>query len=246
VGPGPDGQPQALSPGDAQKMQEDPERPDPSVIFNPTVGQYDVEADVGPAFGTQRQEAANAFAEIMKQNPKAFEVVGDLWAENSDFPNADEFARRMKQGLPPQYKPGPDPQVAAISKQAQDMHQQAQQLLQKADAEIASLKAQVVHQQEMLKDKSQDLAIKAHGVAIDDYDAETKRLAAVGTIDPTALQLVVRQMVADMLATELHPMLQQHAAQESELQATLAPPAPNGGGNGSAAPAGSTGAGIGP
>jgi hypothetical protein len=112
-------------------MQENPDQPDPSVIFNPTVGQYDVEADVGPAFGTQRQEAANAFAEIMKQNPAAFQVVGDLWAENSDFPNADEFARRMKQGLPPQYKPGPDQQVVAISQQAQQMQQQAQGLLRR-------------------------------------------------------------------------------------------------------------------
>ena len=49
VGPGPDGQPQPLSPGDAQKMQEDPQAPDPSVIFNPSVGAYDVEADVGPS-----------------------------------------------------------------------------------------------------------------------------------------------------------------------------------------------------
>jgi hypothetical protein len=246
VGPGPDGQPQALSPGDAQKMQEDPQKPDPSVIFNPNVGAYDVEADVGPAYGTQRQEAANAFSQIMAQNPAAFQVVGDFWAANSDFPGADELADRLKRGLPPQYRAGPDPQVQAISQQAQQMQQQAQQLLQKADAEIATLKAQVVHQQELLKDKSQDLAIKAHGTAIDDYDAETRRLSAVGSIDPMALQLVVRQMVSDMLATELHPMLQQHAAQESELQATVAPPMQPNGGNGSAPPAASTGASAGP
>jgi hypothetical protein len=106
--------------------------------------------------------------------------------------------------------------VQAISQQAQQMQQQAQQLLQKADAEIATLKAQVVHQQELLKDKSQDLAIKAHSVAIDDYNAESKRLDVVGGIDPTALQLVVRQLVQDMLAPA-HPMPQQHAANE-ELQ----------------------------
>ena len=85
------------------------------------------------------------------------------------------------------------------------MQQQAQQLLQKADAEIATLKAQIVHQQELLGDKSQDLAIKAHSVAIDDYNAETDRLKAVGGIDPMSLQIVVRQMVSDMLQTELHP-----------------------------------------
>jgi hypothetical protein len=198
------------------------------VIFNPNVGTYDVEADVGPSYGTQRQEAANAFSQIMQQNPAAFQVVGDFWATNSDFPGADELADRLKRGLPPQYKAGPDPQVQQIAQQAQQAQQQAQGLLQKADAEIAMLKAQLVHQQEQAKDKSQEIAIK-------DYEAETNRLKAVGGIDPLSLQVIVRQMVQDMLQTELHPVLQQHAANESELQQTLAPPVPvNGTANGAA------------
>ena len=226
IAPGPDGQPQPLTNGQAQQQAEDPEQPDPTVIFNPNVGTYDVEADVGPSYGTQRQEAANAFSQIMQQNPAAFQIVGDFWADNSDFPGADELADRLKRGLPPQYRAGPDPQVQQIAQQAQQAQQQAQGLLQKADAEIAMLKAQLVHQQEQAKDKSQEIAIK-------DYEAETNRLKAVGGIDPLSLQVVVRQMVQDMLQTELHPVLQQHAANESELQQTLAPPVPvNGTANG--------------
>jgi hypothetical protein len=232
VGQGPGGQPQALSPGDAQKMQEDPQQPDPSVIFNPTVGAYDVEADVGPAYGTQRQEAFNAFSQLIQQNPQAFQVVGDFWADNADFPGADELADRLKRGLPPQYRAGPDPQVQHVT-------QVASQLAQKADAEIASLKAQLAQQQAKLDDKGGDLKIK-------DYDAETRRLAAVGQIDPMALQIVVRQLLRDMLDTDIVPMLQNHASLESGLQATMAPPAPNGGGNGSAPPAGPIGAPAGP
>jgi hypothetical protein len=228
IAPGPNGQPQPLTNGQAQQQAEDPEQPDPTVIFNPNVGTYDVEADVGPSYGTQRQEAANAFSQIMQQNPAAFQVVGDFWATNSDFPGADELADRLKRGLPPQYKAGPDPQVQQIAQQAQQAQQQAQGLLQKADAEIAMLKAQLVHAQESAKDKSQEIAIK-------DYEAETNRLKAVGGIDPLSLQVIVRQMVQDMLQTELHPVLQQHAANESELQQTLAPPVPvNGTANGAA------------
>jgi hypothetical protein len=228
IAPGPDGQPQPLTNGQAQQQAEDPEQPDPTVVFNPNVGTYDVEADVGPSYGTQRQEAANAFSQIMQQNPAAFQIVGDFWADNSDFPGADELADRLKRGLPPQYRAGPDPQVQQIAQQAQQAQQQAQGLLQKADAEIAMLKAQLVHQQEQAKDKSQEIAIK-------DYEAETNRLKAVGGIDPLSLQVVVRQMVQDMLQTELHPVLQQHAANESELQQTLAPPVPvNGTANGAA------------
>src|SRR5580765_370360 len=153
--PGADAVP--LTGGEAKELQENPDTPDPSVIFNPNVGSYDVEADVGPAYGTQRQEAANAFSTIMAQNPAAFQIVGDFWAANSDFPGADELADRLKRGLPPQYKAGPDPQVQQVTQAAQQMQQHAQELLQKADAEIAGLKAQVAHQKELLDDKSHDL-----------------------------------------------------------------------------------------
>jgi hypothetical protein len=239
IAPGPDGEPVALSPGQAQAQTDDPEKPDPTVIFNPNVGTYDVEADVGPSYGTQRQEAANAFSQIMQQNPAAFQIVGDFWAANSDFPGADELADRLKRGLPPQYKSGPDPQVMAIAQQAQQAQQQAKGLLQKADAEIASLQAQLVHAQEQFKDKSAEIAIK-------DYSAETDRLKVVGGIDPLSLQVIVRQMVSDMLQTELHPVLEQHAAREGALQTAAQPIPPPQPVNGQAAPGPAPGGGGGP
>jgi len=215
-----------LSPEQAKQAQEDPNQPDPKIIFNPTIGEYDVEADVGPAYGTQRQEAANAFSQIMQQNPQAFQVVGDFWAQNSDFPGADELADRLKRGLPPQYKSGIDPQVQQISQQAQQMHQQAQAFLAKADQEIIALKQENRELQLQLKDKS-----VSH--VIDDYDAETRRLSAVGKIDPHSLQIIVRQMVEDMWQTKLEPMLHAHADIQGQLTQRMAPPqATNGAGNG--------------
>ena len=200
---GPDGQP--ITPQQADAVTADPNVPNPRVIFNPNVGRYDVEADVGPSFGTQREEAANAFAQIMAQNPAAFQVVGDFWAQNSDFPGADELADRLRRGLPPQYKADtPDPQLQAVT-------QHAQQLLGQADQEIQQLKQQLTAAQMQLKDKSEETAVK-------DYDAETRRLAAVGNIDPASLQIIVRQMVEEMLNTSLTPMLARHAAIEQSLQ----------------------------
>ena len=62
---------------------------------------------------------------------------------------------------------------------------------------------------------------------------ETRRLTAVGNIDPHALQIIVRQMVTDMLQTDLVPKLQAHAQIQSDIQNTMAPPMPpDGGGNG--------------
>jgi hypothetical protein len=217
----PDG-PKPISPEQAKGIDEDDnDQTDVKVIFNPNVGKYDVEADVGPQYGTRRQEAFNAFSQILAQNQQVFPIVGDYWAQNADFPGADALADRLRRGLPPQYKAGPDPQVQQMQQAAQQMHQQASQMLQQADAEIATLKGQLAHQKGLLDDKGHDLAIK-------DYDAETKRLTAVGGIDPMSLQIIVRQMVQDMLQTELHPMLQRHADIQAGLQAQMAPPAPDG------------------
>src|SRR5882672_3193000 len=208
---GPNG-PQPIMPQQADAVTADPNQPNPKVIFNPNVGRYDVEADVGPSFGTQREEAANAFSQIMAQNPAAFQVVGDFWAQNSDFPGADELADRLRRGLPPQYKADtPDPEVMKLQKALQQTTVHAQQTLTQADAEVASLKAENMRLQEQLKKKDAS-------IAIDDYKAETDRLKAVGTIDPASLQIIVRQMVTDMMQTDIVPHLQAHAALNTSLQ----------------------------
>lgn len=224
--PTPPGQPgpdvaQPVTPGQAQAQTDNPNQPDPAIIFNPSVGIYDVEADVGASYGTQRQEAANAFSEIMKQNPAAFQIVGDFWAKNSDFPGADELADRLKRGLPPQYAAGPDPQLMALQQQSQQMQQQAHELLGKADQEIAELKQHNISLNDQLKDKSAEIAVK-------DYEAETRRLQAVGGIDPISLQVIVRQLVQDMLGTHLEPVLDRHAGIQGQLAGRMLPPPMNG------------------
>ena len=194
-------------------------------IFNPCVGRYDVVADVGPSYATKRQEAANAFTQIMANNPAAFQIVGDFWARNEDFPGADELAARLKQGLPQQYQAGaPDPKVLQLQQALQATQQNAQQTLQKADAHVARLQGEVVRLQEQLKDKTGDLVIKGKQAETDAYDSETKRFQAVGQIDPMSLQIVVRQLVTDMLQTDILPHLRNHAALEGELQQAAQPP----------------------
>ena len=207
--------PVPIGPDQADMDKSQDNMPDPRIIFNPTVGRYDVEADVGPSFGTQRQEAANAFTQILANNPQAFAVVGDFWAKYQDFPGADELAERLARGLPPQYKPGPDPQVVQMQQQMQQFMAQGQQLARQADAEIARLKADNVRLKEQ--------AMEKHGeLVVDEYRAETERLKAVGGIDPLALQVIVRRMVTDMLATDLPGHIAQHGALEAALQSNVA------------------------
>ena len=241
IGQQPNGaQPGPISPAEAQKQQEDPEQPDPAIIFNPNVGTYDVEADVGPSLWHAAAGGGQRFQSDHATKP------GGVPDRRRFLGGEQRFPRRGRIGGAPEARiaaaiqsgtrsagPGRHPAGAA------DAAAGAGACCSKADAEIASLKAQLVHAQEQAKDKSAEIEIK-------DYQAETDRLKAVGAIDPLALQAIVRQMVSDMLQTEIHPVLQRHAADQSELQATLAPPVPVNGANGQAASGPAPGGGVGP
>ena len=204
----PQGVPQPISPDQANAMQNDPDAPDVRVIFNPNVGRYDVESDVGPAFATRRQEAFNALSEIIKASPDLVHVAGDLLFKSADFPLADELAERLRRGVPPQFLGGPPAAVL----QAQQLQQQQQalfhQLMQQAQAKVAALEAQ-------LKDKGDKNQI-------DDYRAETDRLAALGAVDPKLVQLIARQLWENMQNTSIVPSLASHAA----IEQALMPPDP--------------------
>lgn len=206
---GPEG-PQPVSPGEADALQSDPDSPNPKVIFNPTIGSYGIEADVGPSYGTQRQEASNAFSEIMKQNPAAFQIVGDFWAQNSDFPGAEELAERLRKGLPPQYKNGPPPEVAQLQQQMQEMQGKFHELMQAAQQKVAGLSAD-------LQDKGNDHIIK-------DYDAETRRLAAISAGDPAAFKVLVRSMLSEMLGMPALPIMHEHEAADAAHQQSIGAP----------------------
>jgi hypothetical protein len=71
------------------------------VVFNPNIGKYDVEVDVGPAFATKRQEQFAALSQIASQNKEVMSVAGDLIFQAADFPMAEELAERMRRTIPP-------------------------------------------------------------------------------------------------------------------------------------------------
>lgn len=131
-------------------------------ILNPSMGKYEVEADVGPNFATQRQEAFNAISLILAENPALTQVIGDILFRAADFPGADEIAMRLRRMVPPQAL-GQGP-----TQNEQQLQQQltvASQALSKSLEELAGEKNKV-KSKDMLRD-------------IDAYEAETKRLAVM-------------------------------------------------------------------
>lgn len=70
-------------------------------IHDLNVQKYDVVVTTGPAFATQRIEAAEAMIQFAQAVPAAAAVMADLIAQNMDWPGADVIAERLKKIVPP-------------------------------------------------------------------------------------------------------------------------------------------------
>lgn len=179
-------QPHAVGAPDGSPAQYDADMKEEQaaqLIYNPGIGRYDVTVEVGPNYETRRQEAFHALTQIMSQNSDLMHVAGDLLFKSADFPMADEVAERMRRTIPPQIL-GEGP-----SKQEADMQQKMQQMGQMIEHLSAALQ-----EAKTGKDR-QETNIKA-------YDAETKRLQAVGQpLDPQVVAHVATQVVMQMMQT---------------------------------------------
>lgn len=178
---------QAYQEQQAQNAKNDAEA---QIIFNPSFGKYSVEADVGPAYATRRQEAFNAFSQIIAQNPALTNVVGDLLFQNADFPGADEIAERLRRMAPPAaLGNGPPPEV-----QQMQAHMTAQSQI------IAELSNK-------LKFAEMKVKAKEEQKDIDVFDAETRRITAISNAQPElgvdVIRPVVMQTLREMLGFNL-------------------------------------------
>lgn len=190
---GPNGE--QLSPDQVKQMQAQEELADKiKTVFNPNVGKYDVEADIGPAYATRRQETFNALSQIMTNNEEAMKIGGDLLFRAADFPMADELAERWKRSIPANILGvGPPPELQQMMQQNQALHAIVQNMSQQLNEAQSKVKQGV--------DKSQ----------LDAYDAETRRMTSIGSIDPEAFKPVIRELISQALGTPIHPVMDAHA-----------------------------------
>lgn len=201
------------SPPPQQKMASEVIR-----IFNPSVGRYEVQADVGPAYATKRQQAFDAFLQIVQTSPEMLHVAGDILMKSADFPFAEDLAERLQRMVPPNILgQGPSPQ-----------EQQLQQQLQQSQAHVAMLAEKLAVADMRLKIGADTTDIKA-------YEAVTSRmgkLLSMGStdgayVDGTEVRGLIQSMVLDAIKMSgLAPVAaqaMQDAAQQQQILASLAP-----------------------
>lgn len=179
-------------------------------IFNPNVGKYDVEADIGPAYATRRQEAFNAFMQIAQRDGEIMKVAGDLMFKAADFPMADELAERFRRMIPPNILgEAPPPQMEAMQQQMQH------------------LQGALVSALQTLEEEKRKRIEQAQQKDIDAYKAETDRLNTIidGGVIPDQIQQLIAQLVADAMKTDMGAVVDasdaliQPAAEQGEIAA---------------------------
>ena len=71
----------------------------------------------------------------------------------------------------------------------------------------------------MLKKKLDD---QADDLQRESYEAETKRLAAIGNIDPMALKPIIRTMVSELLGGPAVPVMAAHMMADQQMASMAA------------------------
>jgi hypothetical protein len=160
--------------------------PDGQALNDLTRGKYDVQVQVGPNFGTKRQEAAEIYMGLSQGNPQVMGVAGDLIFKALDLPYSDDMAERMKTMLPPQVQQ----MLAAKDKQGgKALPPEAQMAMAQADQAMA-----LVQQQSQL--------VQAAAAEVETNQAEAEKAAAGLEVQAAKMQADYQRMLADIAKKE--------------------------------------------
>jgi Phage P22-like portal protein len=152
-------------------------------IYNPSVGKYDVAVTTGPSYLTKRQEAMDAMSQILQANPELWNVAGDLFVKNMDWPGAQEIAKRLQKTIEPRIlEDEEDPALQAVKMENDALKQQMQEMRVMLD--------------------SVQKSIDEREVRVKEYDAETKRISTVQAgMTPEQIQDIVMGTISGMMTS---------------------------------------------
>ena len=213
-------------PNERQIKQENGEIP--QYLNDLSAGTYDVTISAGPSYTTLRQEAAQGMAENMQQNPALWNVIGDLYIRNQDWPGAEEMAERIKKTIPPQLL-----EVEGDDVDEQEMIQTPQGPIPAAkvpmilDAMVQELEQLKAALQKAADDKTgfeqAEAALKAKELQIKEFEANTKRMEAERKSEAEELKAIAdaERARADQMQAEADQL--RAAAELASAQANQIP-----------------------
>jgi hypothetical protein len=186
-------------------------------IYDLSTGKYDVTVSVGPSHQTARQQFLEQMAQIFQGNPQLWQIVGDLFFENMDLPNARQIAERLKKMLPPQLQEGAGKDLPpAAQAQIQAMSQQIEQM---GAALMEAQKAIEAKQLELASKEKIAAAEMEHKEKIEWLKAETEKYKADidARMQELSLQLKATEAAAKVaVAAEGQAREHAHASRMAE------------------------------
>lgn len=184
-----------LNPEQPEAIKEIRDPNNPAIVmervYNLTVGRYDVVVTTGANYLTKRQEALDAMSLLLQSNPQLWNVAGDLFIKNMDWPGAQEMAKRFAKALDPKLLQDEDktPELQAAEQQIQAMGQELDRMHQMLQNVAKSLEVQEQRRKDF------EAQVKA-------YDAETKRIqATVDVMTPDQIQDIVLGTIHGMMTS---------------------------------------------
>lgn len=177
------------------------------IFFNPSFGTYDIDAEAGPDYPTQRQYAVEAMGTIVARNNQLWGVIGDLLVKNMDFPGAEEMAERIRRTIPKNILgEGATPEMEQLVAQ----NQQLTELLENFSSLLAAKNLE-------LKNKDEETTIKA-------MDAETRRIKELGNAQENfkdaGLSEEVKALIVHTIGQAFETMLPESVRKTDEEQLT--------------------------
>jgi hypothetical protein len=188
-------------------------------IYNPSVGKYDVRVITGPGYATKRQEALESMAQLLQGNPQLWQVAGDLFVKNMDWPGAQDLAKRFQKTLDPKVLADEDnPALVAANQQMEAMQ-----------AEMQNMAQMLQNVQKSMEER--ELSIKEYEAEVKAYQAETQRISAVqASMTPEQIQDIVMGTIAAAVDTgDLvtgSPEMRETPQVEMQAQPQMGMPAP--------------------
>jgi hypothetical protein len=188
-------------------------------IYNPSVGKYDVVVATGPGYATKRQEALEAMAQLLQGNPQLWQVAGDLFVKNMDWPGAQEMAKRFAKTIDPKLMEDGDksPELQMAEQQMQAMGQEMEQMHQMIQNVGKSI-------------EMQDMQRKDFEAEVKMYEAETKRIAAVQAgmteqqIQDIAMGVVAAALESQDIMNQMPEMREESIPMEMMPEGEMMPP----------------------
>jgi len=149
-------------------------------------GTFEVRLKAGPSYEGQKQEALMALQQVFQQDPEAFRLLADLFAENLPLSNSLEIKNRLKTLVPPQVieagKTGEVPQ----QEEQPNPEQQALEM----QAQMNQMQLQIKMQELQLKEKELAMKLQEQEMKseIEREKLETERLTAATELEEVKLR----------------------------------------------------------